>query len=416
LSKKLQLTYFEKNKIYYTMKNIIKSGAVLTSCLFLSLTFKGQIPSFLPGTGVLYADPIPTKIGIGLTNPQYLLDIKNPATTTAENPLNISVADAPTDFLRVWNGTGAANNFMPVIVGYKGSSSLAPALGVLGSVPASSDNFSYSSQPVVSFSTRRDFPTGGSAITTRPLFTWSNYTTTHMGMAANGNLIIGAAPTLGSPYYKLTVTSAVTNDGVQVLHTGLGAAGLHLDNAGTGGHNWGIFSNGVNNFEGAGNFSIYDYGVGGSGINQTRLLISGSTGNVGIGTGTFQPPAKLTVNGNVLIGDPAIVDIATPGSNYKLYVQTGILTEKVKVAIVNSSSWADYVFDKDYKMLSIAELERFVKANKHLPNIPSADEMVKNGMDVATMNSKLLEKIEELSLYIIEQNKRIEKLENTNNK
>jgi hypothetical protein len=92
-------------------------------------------------------------------------------------------------------------------------------------------------------------------------------------------------------------------------------------------------------------------------------------------------------------------------------VQKGILAEKVKVAICTQSNWSDFVFDEKYKLKNIEDLESFVKTNKHLPNIPSAEEVVKNGIDVANMDAKLLEKIEELFLYIIQQNKRIDALE-----
>ena len=140
-----------------------------------------------------------------------------------------------------------------------------------------------------------------------------------------------------------------------------------------------------------------------------NYLFLADNGNVGIRTNN--PTADFTVNGSkVLIGDPNLVNINTSG-NYKLYVQTGILTEKVKVAVVNSINWADYVFDETYKLKSLQEVETYIKTNKHLPNVPSAHEVVKNGIDVATMDAKLLEKIEELTLYIIEQNKRIEALE-----
>jgi hypothetical protein len=133
-----------------------------------------------------------------------------------------------------------------------------------------------------------------------------------------------------------------------------------------------------------------------------RARIDGN-GNFGIGTTNLT--AKLTVNGNVLIGDPATVTLP---AGYKLYVQSGILTEKVKVAVVGTSNWADYVFAKEYKLKSIKEVESFIKANKHLPNIPSAEEVVKEGIDLATMDAKLLSKIEELTLYIIEQQKMID--------
>jgi hypothetical protein len=103
-------------------------------------------------------------------------------------------------------------------------------------------------------------------------------------------------------------------------------------------------------------------------------------------------------------------------SGYKLFVEGGILSEKVKVALKNGSEWADYVFDKDYKLITLAELEIYINNNKHLPGMLSADKLVKTGgIDVAMMFSKQMEKIEELTLYIIEQNKRIKKLEDERN-
>ncbi len=93
----------------------------------------------------------------------------------------------------------------------------------------------------------------------------------------------------------------------------------------------------------------------------------------------------------------------TPG-NYRLYVQHGILTEKVKVAVENSSAWADFVFDTNYELLPIEEVAFFVDENQHLPDVPSADEMVEDGLDVAQMDALLLQKIEELTLYIIDLN------------
>jgi hypothetical protein len=145
-----------------------------------------------------------------------------------------------------------------------------------------------------------------------------------------------------------------------------------------------------------------------NGVSGNHFLFLADNGRVGINTDNTT--AQLTVNGNVLIGDPANVTI--PNANYKLFVETGILTEKVRVAVKNSANWADYVFAKDYQLKPLSDVESYIDANKHLPNIPSADEIVKSGIDVATMDAKLLEKIEELTLYIIEQNKRIERMQN----
>lgn len=108
----------------------------------------------------------------------------------------------------------------------------------------------------------------------------------------------------------------------------------------------------------------------------------------------------ISDGGKVGIGlDPD--ELNTP-EDYKLYVATGILTEKVKVALRHTSDWADYVFKKDYKLLSLSEVESFIHKNGHLPGVPSAEEVKESGIDVARMDAKLLEKIEELTLYVIE--------------
>ncbi|MFW0736592.1 tail fiber protein [Flavobacterium sp. T12S277] len=106
-----------------------------------------------------------------------------------------------------------------------------------------------------------------------------------------------------------------------------------------------------------------------------------TNGNVGIGT--TKPDSKLTVAGN-------------------------IHAQEVKVT-VNAGVVPDYVFANDYKLKSLEEVEAYIKQNKHLPEIPSASDVEKNGLMLAEMNLSLLKKIEEMTLYMIEQNKKIEK-------
>lgn len=134
---------------------------------------------------------------------------------------------------------------------------------------------------------------------------------------------------------------------------------------------------------------------------------------IGNGSSDITTKNAMTVlkNGKTLIGNPSLTSFQGTPDGYLLFVQQGILTEKVKVAVCTTTNWADYVFDEKYKLKSLTSLESFIKINKHLPNVPSAEEVVKDGIDLATMDSKLLEKIEELTLYIIDQNKRIEALE-----
>ena len=97
-----------------------------------------------------------------------------------------------------------------------------------------------------------------------------------------------------------------------------------------------------------------------------------------------------------------------PGE-YRLYVEGGIMTEKVRVKL--QGEWADYVFDENYDLMSLSEVESFIKENKHLPDVPSAKEVKKEGMDVGEMNSVLLKKIEELTLHIIELEKKVNELQ-----
>lgn len=113
-------------------------------------------------------------------------------------------------------------------------------------------------------------------------------------------------------------------------------------------------------------------------------------------------------NGKILMGN------VNPNTayNYRLYVQDGILTERLKVALRTSTDWADYVFADNYNLQSLKEVEQYIKCNKHLPGIPSAQELVDNGgIDMNQMFAKQMEKIEELTLHIIELNKKVEQLE-----
>lgn len=119
---------------------------------------------------------------------------------------------------------------------------------------------------------------------------------------------------------------------------------------------------------------------------------------------------SIAADGKITIGTAT-----TPGT-YKLYVEGGILTEKVKVALKSGANWADYVFADDYALRSLPEVESFVKENRHLPGIPSAAEVEKDGIDVAGMDAKLLEKIEELTLYLIDLQKQVDALKIANEK
>ncbi|MEN9336634.1 MAG: hypothetical protein RLZZ500_1621 [Bacteroidota bacterium] len=113
-----------------------------------------------------------------------------------------------------------------------------------------------------------------------------------------------------------------------------------------------------------------------------------------------------TVNGKIYIGNTTAYPTTT--GNYRLYVEGGILTEKVKVALRSSNNWADYVFAEDYKLMPLKEVASFIQKNKHLPGVASAEQLASEGLDLAAMQAKHMEKIEELTLYVIDQDKKIE--------
>ncbi len=97
----------------------------------------------------------------------------------------------------------------------------------------------------------------------------------------------------------------------------------------------------------------------------------------------------------------------TPNANFQLSVNGDIRAKEVIV----ESGWSDFVFEDDYYLPSLEEVELYIKEYGHLKDIPSASEVMENGVGLAEINTKLLQKIEELTLYIIELNKRIEQLE-----
>ncbi|WP_164974192.1 hypothetical protein [Filimonas effusa] len=116
--------------------------------------------------------------------------------------------------------------------------------------------------------------------------------------------------------------------------------------------------------------------------------------------------ANYGENGKItLVPNGGNVGIGTenPGS-YRLAVEGTVGARKIKIT---QQAWADYVFDSSYQLPSLSHVETFIKENKHLPEVPSAAEVKKDGLDLGDNQVLLLKKIEELTLYIIQQNKQI---------
>jgi hypothetical protein len=145
---------------------------------------------------------------------------------------------------------------------------------------------------------------------------------------------------------------------------------------------WGIeYVDGDNEVGGLNFWKPWAFGHGGG----NYYLFLKDNGNVGIGTNN--PQAKLAVNGEILAKS--------------VRVNTG------------ATYWPDYVFGDDYNLMSLRELEQYVNTHKHLPNIPSAQEVEEQGdVDLCAMNVLLLEKVEELTRYVIDLQNQIDELKN----
>ncbi|WP_195760066.1 hypothetical protein [Flavobacterium sp. LC2016-23] len=177
----------------------------------------------------------------------------------------------------------------------------------------------------------------------------------------NGNLSIGVTNPLNTFEVKVpTSTGTSSSDGIAIHDGATNRLGINI---------------GINT---AGEYSYLQAVKGG--IGQKNIAINPIGGNVGIGT--TNPTAKLTVAGD-------------------------IASREVKVTV---DAGADFVFENNYNLPSLDTVDQYIKENKHLPEIASADEMKKDGINLSEMNIKLLQKIEELTLYTIEQQKNTEKL------
>ncbi|KAB2859499.1 MAG: hypothetical protein F9K09_01745 [Flavobacteriales bacterium] len=132
-----------------------------------------------------------------------------------------------------------------------------------------------------------------------------------------------------------------------------------------------------------------------------NILTWNTNGHVNINSDGTQESKSLTIYDE--ISDRDVFRVMSNGNVFATE-----LTIKLK------EDFPDYVFAKDYQLMPLAELDNFITKNKHLPNIPNAKEVEENGLNVSEIQVKQMEKIEELTLYILELNKRLEKLEKEN--
>lgn len=159
--------------------------------------------------------------------------------------------------------------------------------------------------------------------------------------------------------------------------------------------------------EAAGASTIGEYGIEydgvSSGVKGLNIWKPWGSHNGSGGQGFRNYIIFCNDDGNVGIG----VDPANINASYKLSVCGSIRAQGITV----NTGWCDFVFDKDYKLRSIEEVESFINTNGHLPEIPTTAEVEKNGVSLGDVQAKLLQKVEELTLYVIDLNKQNQKLQ-----
>jgi hypothetical protein len=196
----------------------------------------------------------------------------------------------------------------------------------------------------------------------------------------NGNVGIGTA----SPAHKLDVNGNIFSTGKIIAASGIGFRNsTYVIDA----------ANPIWSFENASQYGLAYYQGSTAGYDRIGFHF-GDINN---------PPFYIKDNGSgYFAGD---VTIGTTTVQKLLAVNGNIKTRKVTVT---QNSWPDYVFDSSYQLTPLRQVEKYIQQNKHLPDVPSAAEVKKEGIDLGDNQAVLLKKIEELTLYIIEQNKKLD--------
>jgi hypothetical protein len=341
---------------------------------FLLSLFHYSQAQWTQGTQKLTADD---SIGIALSNPLFSLDV---------------------------NGT-IRTNYLLRLTG--GRSSFLTNLGEVGIYRTKDINGSYP------FDDNGHLVFQGRSSTSSPrdiVFATGDTPSARMVLSSSGRLGVGLTdPTAILDVRRSGSLGGAFNPSLAYVKIGDGTTDLIMD-----GNE--IYSTGTLSIGSSYNSHISFRNVDSNG--HEHLMILAADGKLGIGTqsptakldvaGHGKFSADLTVSGSLNIGN--MLDVAgTSQFTGKMTVDNDIEALKLKVT-ATPGSVPDYVFKPDYKLRSLAEVEAYIQANSHLPNVPSAREVETDGQNVGDMQLKLLEKVEELMLYTIEQQKQIEAL------
>lgn len=422
---------------------------IIFTCTMATAAFTSAYAQSWQASGPdLYSDPITTKVGIGLPMGATMIDMLNVDGNVSFSPASTSrrISGRSDKYLEIYGNSGL-NDGSAFVLGADGAPGYDGLIRMIagGSTPNNdvamdllhynggsfTGLFNVLKNGTANFSGQVQwFP----AAAKRSIVAQSSW---YLELFGNTSQATGAGLVLGS-------NGAPGYDGLVRMIAGGNSSSpdvamdlLIYD----GGAHTGLFNvlkNGTANFNGtlqwfpssykrgiAGRSSAYLEVYGNDGFATGAGMVLGANGSVFDGeikfiaggntstsnaftlsqynNGAYTPLMYVRKDGKMVIGN---ADPNTP-FDYKLYVEKGILTSRVKVAMPGSD-WSDYVFAEDYQLMPLNEVAQFIATNKHLPSIPSAEEVDKDGIDLGAMDARLLQKIEELTLYVIELQKQNE--------
>jgi hypothetical protein len=236
---------------------------------------------------------------------------------------------------------------------------------------------------------------------------------THLTITTEGNVGIGSTAgnklrVLGSETSSanvMSVSSAYVGsvdvravEGFSIPTTGYGIGGY--------------FVGGYRGVQGVAQATGYTGGVVGvdgiaSGSSGVRIGVQGSASGGTTNWAGYFTSGNVYVTNELRIGSGAIGGAI----GYKVAIDGKLIAEEVRVQL--SQNWPDYVFEEDYPLLPLSDVDALIKELGHLPGIPSAAHIESTGLDIGDIQTRMMQKIEELTLYIIQQDKRIQELEHT---
>lgn len=366
-SGKVRIIFTSDGSASYQSNPAFYSGIQISFSTDTSYPLSSFANSYTSGNSITNGN-----VGIGVLNPSYKLEVKGTAKFTENIECSYSIAFQDNAKFKVEKTT---------IQDLRPSSFLMPQYGIAAPSAAGSADL---------------WIAGNNNIR---MFTAGN-PTPRFNILNNGNVGIGVI----NPNAVFQVGNSISDSGSPIMRvaapvgeTGTVVNGIHIDS-----NDGGNFDKGVAISMGLMNSTYGEY--------TSRIVHYGNTAQTRASKLQLQTHSSThgVWNTGIIIDHEGKVGIGLTEPDAMLTVNGIIHAKEIKVDL--TGSLADYVFSPDYSLMPLNEVERYIKINKHLPEIPSAAEVKENGLSMGEMQNKLLQKIEELTLYVIEQQKQIEEL------